>query len=143
MEKFSQMSCVLYLCGLSVLDIRRRRLPVYLLVAGVGMAVVYQVFFGKDSWLFSLVGAAVGVLFLGVSKWTEEAFGYGDSILILTLGIYLGVWQQFYLLLIAFLLAAGFSVGALTCRHFKRKTVFPFVPFLGAAYLGMLLMGIL
>ena len=38
-------------------------------------------------------GIGVGVLFLLVSKVTEEAIGYGDSVAIMILGGYLGFWK--------------------------------------------------
>lgn len=46
----------------------------------------------------------VGILFLLISKVTEEGFGYGDSLAILILGIYLGFWGLIGVLSGAFLL---------------------------------------
>ena len=90
MYSFSQLCCVGYLCYLSVLDIQKRRLPEGLLAAGVGVAAavaVLKIFLGFGPLLLSLAGAAVGIAFLWISKITDEAFGYGDSILIIALGL--------------------------------------------------------
>ena len=141
MYQLSQVCCICYLCGLSALDVRSRRLPVSLLACGIGAACVYQVFWGTVPSGISLAGAAIGVLFLVVSKITGEALGYGDSILILGLGIYLGFWNLLGLLVIAFFIAAGFAMVVLAIRHFKRKAILPFVPFLLTGYVAILLSG--
>ena len=140
-NQFGQVCCICYLCGMSVFDVRSRRLPIVLLLCGLGAASVYQILFGTIPLAFSLAGAAVGVGFLAVSKVTGEAIGYGDSFLILELGIYLGFWNLLYLLMISFTVAAVFAMAVLVIRHFKRKTVFPFVPFLLTGYVAVLLSG--
>lgn len=140
MWELSEMCWICYLGGLSIWDIRTRRLPVCLLAVGIGAAAVYQIVLGNVPSALSLAGAAVGLVFLAVSKVTGEAFGYGDSILILALGIYLGFWRLLCLLVVSFSLASGFAMIVLVIRHFKRKTVFPFVPFLGTGYLILCLL---
>ena len=80
-------------------------------------------------------------MFLAVSKVTEEAFGYGDSILILIIGSFLGFWDILALLTAAFILAAAFSLILLIRSRFRRKDTFPFVPFLTAAYIGGMAVG--
>lgn len=141
MCELDQVVCACYLLGLSIFDIRSRRLPVCLLAAGAGTAALYQIITEAVPGILSMAGAAVGIVFLAVSKVTEEAFGYGDSLLILVLGIYLGFWNLLCLLVVSFTLAAGFAMIVLTIRHFKRKTVFPFVPFLSVGYFVMILFG--
>ncbi len=138
----SQMCCVGFLCYLSVLDIQRRRLPVWLLATGAGAAagfVVYRMFWGIGPLMLSLAGAAVGVAFLGLSKVTDESFGYGDSIVIVGLGLYLGLWKLLCVLMGAFGLSAIFSMVMMKTQNFQRKTTLPFIPFLGAAYIILLL----
>lgn len=140
MYELSQFLCGGYLLGLSVWDIWSRRIPACLLALGAGAAALYQIIWGEIPGILSIAGAAVGVVFLIVSKVTEEAFGYGDSFLILVLGIYLGFWNLLCLLVASFMLAAGFAMVVLAAKHFKRKTVFPFIPFLGIGYLLMVLL---
>lgn len=139
---FSQMCCVGFLCYLSVLDIQKKRLPAWLLAVGAGAAagiVVYRLFWGIGPLMLSLGGAAVGIAFLGLSKVSDESFGYGDSILIVALGLYLGLWKLLCVLMGAFGLSAIFSMIMMKTQNFQRKTTLPFVPFLGAAYILLLL----
>ena len=78
---------------------------------------------------------------MGISRLTEEKIGYGDSLLIIVLGTFLGMWKLLILLLGAFGLAAAVSI--LLKRKFTRKSMIPFVPFLTVAYMGEMLGGML
>ena len=86
-------------------------------------------------------GAGVGIVFLVVSRVTDESLGYGDSILILIMGGFLGFWNILSLLVAAFSMAALFSIFMLLRKKFHRKSAFPFVPFLTAAYIGGMIIG--
>ncbi len=139
--KIGQAGCMIYLVGMSVLDIRSRKLPAWLLASGGILAVLYHLCQRELSPVLVISGGVVGILFLAVSKVTEEAFGYGDSVLIGVVGIYLGLWNLLSLLVITFLLSAICAMLMLTKRSFTRKTALPFVPFLGSGYLAILLLG--
>ena len=77
----------------------------------------------------------MGVLFLLVSKVTEEAIGYGDSVAIVILGGYLGVWK-----VVGVLAAAFFTSGVCSViLAFRRRVkTMPFFPFLTLGYILML-----
>lgn len=139
--EISQAGCLFYLGSLSVVDIRSRKIPIWLLAAGGFLAVGFQIIWGEMPGILIVLGGAVGLVFLAVSKATEEAFGYGDSILIGILGIYLGFWNLMSLLTVTFLVAAGTAMAVLVRRKFRRKTMLPFVPFLGIGYAAVLLLG--
>lgn len=136
----SQAGCLLYLGWLSVLDIRNRRLPIWLLAAGGIFASVFHVIWRGFPVILVVAGGAVGIVFLAVSKVTEEGFGYGDSILIGILGVYLGFWNLLNLLVVTFLFASGTAMAVLAKRKFRKKTVLPFVPFLGIGYVVIMLL---
>ena len=76
----------LYLVILTVMDLKRRKLKLSVLLAG-GIFIPAGVFCSSGvSPVYLAAGGAVGAVFLGISKITEESFGYGDSILILIMG---------------------------------------------------------
>lgn len=137
----SQTGCLIYLGWLSVLDIRNRRLPVWMLLTGGILAAVFQILWKGIPGVLVMAGGAVGIVFLAVSKVTEESFGYGDSVLIGVLGIYLGFWNLLGLLVLTFILASGTAMAVLVKKRFRRKTILPFVPFLGIGYAVILLLG--
>ena len=132
----------LYLVILTVMDLKRRKLKLSVLLAG-GILIPAGVFFSSGvSPVYLAAGGAVGAVFLGISKITEESFGYGDSILILIMGCFIGFWDILTLLMAAFMMAAVFSLVLLIRGRFRRKDSFPFVPFLTAAYIGGMAFGI-
>ncbi|WP_251386745.1 prepilin peptidase [Mediterraneibacter agrestimuris] len=139
--EISQAGCLLYLGSLSIVDIRSRRLPIWLLAAGGILAVGFQIIWGGVPGILIVLGGTVGLVFLAVSKATGENFGYGDSILIGILGIYLGFWNLLSLLAVTFTFAAGTAMAVLIRHKFRRKTMLPFVPFLGMGYAAVLLLG--
>ena len=81
-----QFLFLLYLLVLSWMDIRSRKLSLWLLLAGVPVSVISGIFAADIPAVILTAGGAVGILFLIISRSTGEAFGYGDSILILVMG---------------------------------------------------------
>ena len=145
MRKIIQITFFIYLVILSVLDIRTRKLPMWLLAAGSEEGCMPEFFSQlirrETPWELCLFGAAAGCIFLMISKMTRESFGYGDSLLILLLGVAVGFWNLISLLAIAFFLSAVVSAAALVFGKFHRKTTVPFVPFLGIGYFFVRVLG--
>lgn len=130
-----------YLLILAVMDIRKKNLHLLFLLSGFCVSAVGGLFGREIPLIMLAAGGAIGVVFMVVSKVTEEAFGYGDSILIGVMGSFLGFWNILYVLVAAFSMAAVFSGVMMIRKHFNRKSVFPFVPFLTAAYIGGMAVG--
>ena len=121
-----------------LMDWKKKELPLWLLI---GMSVCIVIFAAccKDiSWGYRLAGAALGVLFFLISKATKEAVGYGDSWLILLLGVHLGISRALQVLFAASVLSAFFALFYLWVRKWRRNATLPFVPFLAIAYLGVM-----
>ena len=79
----------------------------------------------------------------GLCSWfTQESFGYGDSILILILGILSGGWNLLWILFAAFLIASVYGGIMIARKKYTRKNSFPFIPFLTVAYLGGMIGGV-
>lgn len=141
MWTISKSICLLVLAVLSASDIKCRKVSGKILLAGAICTLIYQ-FLYRPLSLWSLgAGAAVGIFFLLVSKVTHEGFGYGDSLAILILGVYLGFWRLLGVLSGAFFLLAAVSVLTLCMKRMNRKSSLPFFPFLTVGYLISLLTG--
>lgn len=91
----------------------------------------------EDSVWATVGGMAIGMGFFAASKCTREAIGYGDSWLIFLLGIYLGGRVLLEVVFAASLFASLFSIFYCFRHGWNKKQGFPFVPFLTAAYLGV------
>lgn len=122
----------------SVIDWRKREIPMslmFIMSAGITIFAIYC----KDITIwYRLAGGALGMMLFVVSTVTKEAIGYGDSWLILLLGVQLGIFRVLQLLFTASLLAVLFAVFYLWVRKWNRDATLPFVPFLTIAYLGVM-----
>ena len=134
------------LTGLSVSDIRNKKVSRKVLTLWGILTVFWKivdfyqirVFLEKtnvDDLAGICAGIGVGVLFLLVSKVTEEAIGYGDSVAIMILGGYLGFWKVVGVLAAAFFTSGVCSV--ILAFRGRVKTM-PFFPFLTLGYILML-----
>ena len=141
MWTLSQMVCQMILVCLSVSDIYFRKIPAEILLLTNLAAVIYQIMIGQmDLWMIA-GGAAVGGVFLYISKVTREGIGYGDSWAILILGIFLGIWKLMEVLAGAFFILSLASVFFLARKKMSRKQSIPFFPFLAIGYLLQVLAG--
>lgn len=139
MWTISQWICLLSLAGVSVIDILKRKVPVWTCAVSLIAAVGYQLYKREMSVWVILGGVLIGTLFLLLSKVTREGMGYGDSLGICVLGIYLGGWQLLEVLSTAFFLLFFSAVLLFIKRKNKRNVTIPFYPFLFSGYVVMLL----
>lgn len=139
MWKIAEATMLLFLGIGAVWDVRMRCVSSRYLMVGTVLAVMFQIIWGSGIWYLWAAGAVSGGLFLVISKCSKEGIGYGDSWMILNLGIFLGVWRLLAVLVMAF----GGTVAAAVCGGVKgkysRKSSIPFLPFLLAGYVGGLL----
>lgn len=140
MYEVVQVMVMIILAGIAVWDILYREFPVWVMMIIMFLVIACKVVLGDGDIINVIAGAAVGGGFLLISKLTEEALGYADSILILTLGIFLGVWQLFLLLVMAFAMAAIFSSAGMVMKKFSKDVAIPFIPFLAMSYAGVMLL---
>ncbi len=131
-----------YLTLLSILDIREKKVPVWLLLAGIGSAAVLKIVGelgngrGWTSVLAELIlGMMPGAFLLLVSFLSGKA-GYGDGLVLLALGILYGYLPTFILLSGSLLLLSAISIILLLGKRVKRDTKIPYLPFLSAVYIG-------
>lgn len=129
---------LLVMCSIS--DFKKKTMPVVLLVVFSITVLGFAIYGNPVGVRLRVGGALLGMLFLLISKCTREAIGYGDSWLILLLGIQLGYLEIISVLFAASLLAGVASLFLLWKCHWKRDTSLPFVPFLSISYLGAMLL---
>jgi leader peptidase (prepilin peptidase)/N-methyltransferase len=122
----------------SVIDWRKREIPMSLLFIMSAGVTIFAIYCKDITIWYRLAGGALGIMLFVVSTVTKEAIGYGDSWLILLLGVQLGILRVLQLLFAASLLAVIFAVFYLWVRKWNRKATLPFVPFLTIAYLGVM-----
>ena len=129
---------LLVMCSIS--DVKKKTIPIAFLLMLSATVMGFAIFGDSVGVRLRVGGALLGMLFLLISKYTKEAIGYGDSWLILLLGIQLGYLEAISVLFAASLLAGVTSLFFLWKCHWKRNTSLPFVPFLSISYLGAMLL---
>lgn len=121
-----------------VIDWKKREVPIWILISMSVTTIVFAICCDNVSICHRFAGVVLGVVFFTISKFTKEAVGYGDSWLMLIIGVHLGIFQALQLLFVASLLAAFFAIFYLWKRGWKRSETLPFVPFLVIAYIGVM-----
>lgn len=132
--EISRIICLGMLTGISALDIAYRKVPEKILLIMIAGATGYQAVCREEDIRIITAGALVGAAFIFMSKVTKEGIGYGDSLGILALGMYLGLWNLLEVLCGAFFLLAFCGAVLLTRRRMSRKCALPFYPFLTIGY---------
>ena len=140
MWKVNEVICLLILLFFSIMDIQMRKVSVYMLAAAGAGSILYQLLAGKmNLWLLA-GGCLIGVSFVLLSKITDEGIGYGDSIGILVLGIFLGFWRGLTVISTAFFLLLCVLIPVMWKKRMSRKAALPFYPFLTGGYLCLMIM---
>jgi len=135
MCEVEQIVGVLFLMISACHDFKTYKIPIWLLVIATMATLSIRVIYEGDWWVY-MAGLLLGGVFLLISKVTAEAFGYGDSALIMILGMLVGIWQVILVLIIAFATAAIFGAIVLIKKGMSKKQRFPFSPFLLIGFLG-------
>ncbi len=118
-------------------DVRERQIS--LLISGIaGVGGLLLILIGNISVKEAAMGACIGAILLLLSILTRDAIGFGDGLLIVVTGCYLGGKDNLLLVGGGFFLAAIFGMSVLIIKKADRKKEFPFVPFLLLSYIGML-----
>lgn len=121
------------LCICSVFDIRKKELPLMILITG------FLVALGIEMWciwkgLESVAGIAEsllpGVFLLLLSFCTREKVGYGDGLLLIVLGLFLGFFRCFLILCIGLIFSSAFALILLLFCKAEKNSRLPLVPFL-------------
>ncbi len=125
--------------GLSLLllglwDIKTRRISVWMLLSLSVFVTIAVLFFREKTLLDTFAGALIGVGFFIVSKKTKENIGYGDSWILLLLGVFQGGMALMKVVFWACVLICGCSLLISLKRGWHKERTLPFVPFLAVAY---------
>lgn len=145
-KRLADFFVLFILVWLSVSDIRNRKVSGRVLWLWGIWTLIWQIIVFYQAKIFPgntegfrlagvCAGIGVGLLFLAVSRITEEAIGYGDSIAITILGGYAGFWNIVGTLAAAFFISGVCSI-VLAVRG--RTKIIPFFPFLTLGYVLLL-----
>ena len=143
----SSIVILVWLAWMSLLDIKNKRVPMWLLVGGGILAIVVMLtgdvaeMAGDARWRYMgmlLEGMIPGIGLL-MMAYATKSVGTGDGMVLALLGTIVGLKKSLLVLCAALFLAAMSSVVLLALKKVNRGSCLPFIPFLLA---GWILVGI-
>ncbi len=135
-----EMICmIVMLLHMSVEDIRKRTVPVIPMMIWGMAGVLLHLYNGRISYVSMLGGLIPGIVVYVLSILTHEKIGKGDAILLVITGIYMGFWGNIFMLWIGMIMAAVGGVISMTFFKKGKNYELPFVPFLFAGFLMIVL----
>lgn len=129
---------LIYLIFCTWSDVRRRQIwcpPAWLLIF-LSLAIHL---IGRDLRLVWLQGLVPGMVLFGLTFFCGQAIGQGDCLVLMTCGCILGLNKVLELMFWAFVFAGSWAVLLMARKRAGRKTQLPFMPFLLAARILLLL----
>lgn len=141
-QMWNQAAVMSMLTLCSAEDIKKKQIRLHpVLLFGI-LGIILHMLFRMQSIENMLLGMSVGVTLLVLSKLTGGRIGAGDAVLLIVTGIYLGFEQNMQLFFSGLLLSGIWALGVLVLKKKSRKDSIPFIPFLLAAYMGMLVLAL-
>lgn len=135
-EEVKSAIILLYLGILAGMDVRKRQISLVLtgvlFLAGIG----WQILVEQTSWLEWLLSLLPVAGFLTLSYISREQVGYGDGLLLLTVGIWLGFGQTFGVLTLGLILCSVLCGVLLMRKKIRKQDSIPLVPFLLLGFVG-------
>ncbi len=128
-------SIFLLICA--VTDLIKRQIYVAVIIPFFAAGVTLFALEGSISIMEELGGIALGLVLFLLARVTREKIGYGDALMVMVSGAFLGLFMNIRLIMWAFLLSALVSIMLLILKKAGRQTQLPFAPFLLAAYFFM------
>lgn len=119
--------CLLFLGGLSVGDIREKKIPIWTVFLFALSAILFQVIGKEFSWNETGKCLLPGSILLMLAFLTRESIGYGDGATVLVLGLWTDIWFTLTVVYIGILLS---GIWGVICILRKKKEPMPFIPFL-------------
>lgn len=116
----------MYLWALGIADIKSKSVSKSALIYGMVLLLLSIYGYSLDG-KHLLSGGILGAVFILVSRYTKEALGYGDSMVLTMVSVWLGGYLAIYTIGAAFAMVAIYGVV-------RKSKELPFIPFLAASY---------
>lgn len=122
----------LFLAVCAVFDGLYKEIPLLVVWLGMFLAVCLQMFgaMGESGIWAAAVSLIPGVGFFLLSFFSGEKVGYGDGWVLLMIGLFLGVYRCFLVLLAALLAESAVAVVLLIFKKIRTDKEISFCPFL-------------
>lgn len=137
----SAAAALIFLAAAAYEDYKTEKISMILILTGAAISIAAAVI-NKDNIMQILYGILTGNAILLIGYASREAVGYGDGLIFIITGIFLGWMNNTVLIAGSLLLAAVCSMILMALRIKKRTDRIAFVPFILGAYVLMKAMSV-
>lgn len=120
-------------------DIQEMKINICLPIISAGLGIVWRLIIAHGTLYDIFLGSLTGVICLLISRITGDSVGIGDGLMLVVSGIFLGFWMNITILMLAFGVVGLVGLYMLVIKKKGRNYRMPFLPYLLAAYLCVLL----
>lgn len=122
----------LFLAVCAVFDGLYKQIPLAVVWLGMLAAVCLQIYgaMGETGIIAAAVSLIPGAAFFLLSFFSREKVGYGDGWVLLMIGLFLGLYRCFLILLAGLVMESAVAIVLLAFRKMQRDKEIPFSPFL-------------
>lgn len=135
-----ELVLLLFLFAAAFMDRQSGQLSLWFLLGAMAAGLLLRIFAGHVSVKNLLLGIIPGAVLFLIALLTKQAIGYGDCLLLLVTGIFLGLTETILLFLISLLFAGGASILLLALKKRKGGEAVAFAPFILAGYVSVLIL---
>ena len=121
----------------TVADVRSKSISVIRQIIFIIVGIALNVIFYYQSLVSIAGGIGIAAVLFLYAKFTEEGIGYGDCLIFLNLGIYIGFLNNMRLLFGSLVIGSVIGVGYAIIKRKNLDSRIPFVPCILAAYIVM------
>lgn len=125
--------CLFLILGVcAVVDGLRREIPIVVVWLGIAVAVILRLqgVIDSDNWYAAVLSVIPGAMFWMLSFVTREKVGYGDGWMLVMIGLFVGLWKCFLILLIGLISESAAVLVLLAFQRVSGDRRVPFAPFL-------------
>lgn len=121
---------LLGLCA--VIDGMKREIPIVVVWLGIAAAVILRLegVIDEGSWVMAVLSVVPGAMFWMLSLVTGEKVGYGDGWMLVMIGLFVGLWKCFLILLVGLVSESVAVLILLAVQRIAGDRRIPFAPFL-------------
>ena len=127
------MFSMLYVGMLSVMDIRKKKLPLSWLIVGFiagGIAAFVQLWQGNNTIEDIVLAMIPGICYLFLSFIARGQVGSGDGLILIVMGLMIGRNGIWFVFVAGQLMISVWAMGLLAIKKVEKNKELPYVPFL-------------
>lgn len=134
MYKIVHICLIIILGVICVVDIKRKKIPVYMLIILAAAGIISNFTVGEFDIEKRIIAMLPGMILLIVSMITKQQIGYGDGMIILIMGLYIDIDDILSIVLSSFLLSSIAAIILMMVFKKKKNFEMAFSPFLLIGY---------